>query len=108
VLFFAVALTMVRSWGSAADFVKQLVVSAILLAVVILGIRNFARFNLLGLFLVVACSTLVGSAGELITQPNAFYRANAYGMLLELLVLLAWPLVQWRLQGQEAVVTGAD
>lgn len=108
VLFFAVAGTMVRSWGSAADFLEQFVVSAILLAVVILGIRNLARFNLLGLFLVVACSALLGSAAELITQPNAFYRANAYGMLFAMVVLLAWPLVLWRLQGQEAKAPGAN
>jgi len=99
VLFFAVAATTVRSWGSPADFVKQFVVSSILLAVVIFGIRNFVRFNLLGLFLVVAGSALLGGAAELITQPNAFYRANAYGMLLALVVLLAWPLVMWRVQG---------
>ncbi|HUN62366.1 MAG TPA: CPBP family glutamic-type intramembrane protease [Candidatus Sulfotelmatobacter sp.] len=108
VLFFAVAGTMVRSWGSAADFLKQFVVSAILLGVVILGIRNVARFNLLGLFLVVACGALLGGAAELITQPNAFYRANAYGMLLALVVLLAWPLVLWRVQGQEVTAPGPN
>jgi hypothetical protein len=105
VLFFAVALTMVRSWGSAADFLKQLVVSAILLGVVIFGLRNLVRFNLLGLFLVVACTALLGGVSELITQPNAFYRANAYGMVLTVVVLLAWPLVLWRGQGREATVS---
>ncbi|HTZ46885.1 MAG TPA: type II CAAX endopeptidase family protein [Verrucomicrobiae bacterium] len=99
VLFFAVAATMVRSWGSAADFLKQFLVSAILLAVVIFGIRNFVRFNLLGLFLIISCTALLGGAAELITQPNTFYRANAYGLLVALVVLLVWPLVLWRVQG---------
>jgi len=108
VLFFAVAVTMVRSWGSPADFVKQFVVSAILLGVVILGIRNLVRFNLLGLFLVVVCGALLGGAAELVTQPNAFYRANAYGMLLAVVVLLAWPLALWRVQGQEATAPGPN
>jgi hypothetical protein len=99
-LSFAVAAGAVVSWGSPADFLKQFLVAAIMLAVVVFGMRRVVRFNLLGLFLIVACTSLVGGAAELLNQPNAFYRANGYAILAALLVLLAWPLVSWRLQGQ--------
>jgi membrane protease YdiL (CAAX protease family) len=101
-LFFAVAAALVTSWGSPADYLKQFIGSAILLGVVVFGIRRVVRFNLLGLFLVVVCSGLLGGAAEFVTQPNTFYRTNGYGILLAVVLLLAWPLVTWRLRGQEA------
>jgi hypothetical protein len=104
VLFIAVAAALVTSWGSPADFLKQFLVSAIVLTVVVLGIRRLVRFNLLGLFLIVACTGLVSVVSELITQPNAFYRTNAYLILTALLVLLAWPLVAWRMRTQGPAV----
>ncbi len=100
VLFFAVAAAVVFSYGSAADFLKQILASAIVLVVVVFGIRRVVRFNLLGLFLVVTCSALIVAASGLVTQPNAFYRTNGYGILLAVVLLLAWPLVSWRLRGQ--------
>jgi len=99
VLFFAVAAALVTSWGSPADFLKQFLASAIFLAVAVFGIRRVVRFNLLGVFLVVACTGLLAGAAQLITQPNGFYRANGYGILLAVVLLLAWPLVTWRLRG---------
>ncbi|HKN23269.1 MAG TPA: type II CAAX endopeptidase family protein [Candidatus Acidoferrum sp.] len=105
-LFFAVAAMLVTNWGSAADFVKQFLASVIMLAVVVYGIRRVARFNLLGLFLVIACTSLLGHASELVTQPNGFYRTNGYAILLAVALLLAWPLVTWRLRGQQ--VTAAN
>ena len=95
-LFVAVAAGMVFGWGSPADFLKQFLISAISLAVVVFGIRGIVRFNLLGLFLVVACSLLLGGAAELVSQPNPFYRANGYAILLAVALLLVWPLVLWR------------
>jgi hypothetical protein len=95
-LFFALAVGMVFSWGSPADFLKQFLVSVISLGVVVFGICRIVRFNLLGLFLVVACNLLLGGAGELVTQPNLFYRANGYAILLAIALLLVWPLILWR------------
>jgi hypothetical protein len=100
-LFFAVAAGMVVSWGSPADFLKQFLISAISLAVVVFGIRSIARFNLLGLFLVLACSLLLSGAAELVTQPNLFYRTNGYGILLAIALLLIWPLILWRTSSSE-------
>jgi len=45
----------------------------------------------------------LAGAAELVTQPNAFYRANGYGILVAMLTLLAWPLVAWRQQSGKAV-----
>jgi membrane protease YdiL (CAAX protease family) len=101
VLFFGVAAALVASWGSPADFLKQFLISTILLGVAVFGMRNIVRFNLLGLFLVVACTSLWGGVSELITQPSAFYRDNGYVILLAILLLLAWPLVSWRLRTQK-------
>jgi CAAX prenyl protease-like protein len=98
VLAIAVVMTLVGDWGSPADFLKQFLASAILLTVVVHGMRRIVRFNLLGLFLIAVCGGLVRVASELIAQPNGFYRANAYGLLIALVVLLAWPLLLWRMQ----------
>jgi len=99
-LFFAIAAALVTSWGSPADFLKQFLVSAIMLAVVVFGIQRLVRFNLLGLFLIVTCTALLGTASELLTQPNRFYRLNGYVILAVIVLLLAWPLVVWRQRGQ--------
>jgi membrane protease YdiL (CAAX protease family) len=105
VLFFAVAAGLVTNYGSPADFLKQFLASAILLAVAVLGIRRVVRFNLLGVYLVITCTALLGGAVELISQPDAFYRSNGYGILLALVLLLAWPLVNWRLRGSASGAT---
>ncbi len=83
-------------WGSPADFAKQWLAQAIFLAVVVFGVRRVMRFNILGCFLVLAILALVGDAATLLPQPNAFYRANGYAVVLMLVLLLAWPFVAWR------------
>jgi hypothetical protein len=102
VLFFAVPATFVLSYGSAADFLKQFLAVAILLAVVAMGMRRVVRFNLLGLFLVTLCTALLSGAAALAAQPDGFYRTNGYGILLAVVLLLAWPLLTWRLRGRAA------
>lgn len=104
-LFIAVAAAMVSTWGSPADFVKQFVASAMVLAVVVFGIRGFVRFNLLGLFLIAVCVGLLGVFADLVAQPNTFYRANAYGILIALVALFLWPLVLWRMRSQAVTTT---
>jgi hypothetical protein len=86
---------LVFSWGSRADFLKQFLAQLILLAVVVFGIQQLVRFNMLGLFLVAACTALLGSAVQFLGQPDAFYRYNGYLLLLAIVVLLAWPLMTW-------------
>ena len=98
VLFLTVAASMIASWGSPLDFVEQFVVAAILLGVVVFGIRRVARFNLLGWFLVIACTRLLGGAVELLSQPSKFYQTQGYIVVAALGLLLLWPLLTWRMR----------
>ncbi len=87
------------NWGSPADLAKQLLARLILLGVIVLGVRYVMRFNILGCFLVVAGISLLGGAAELLSQPDSFYRANGYAVLLALVLLFAWPFAAWRMSG---------
>jgi membrane protease YdiL (CAAX protease family) len=86
------------SWGNPSDLAKQFLAQFILLGVLVLGVRYFVRFNLLGCFLVVAGTSLVAGAAELLAQPDSFYRANGNAVLLALILLFAWPLIAWRMR----------
>jgi hypothetical protein len=105
-LFFAMAAAMVTNWGSPADFLKQFLGRLILLTVVVFGIRWVARFNLLGWFLVIVCTGMLGAGLELTGQPDAFYRSQGYIVVTASAVLLAWPLVLWRLRSGESAAAG--
>jgi hypothetical protein len=89
-------------WGTPADLMKQFMARLILLGVLAFGVRRLMRFNILGCFLVVACTTLVSTAAELLVQPDSFYRANGYAIMLALALLFLWPLGAWRLRGANA------
>ena len=98
-LFFLGAFSLVGSnWGNPADLARLFFTKAILLTVLILGVHRFVRFNILGCFLALAVTTLLAGVTELMGQPNAFYRANGYAVLLTLFLLLAWPFAAWRMR----------
>ena len=98
-LFLLGALALAGSgWGGGADFAKQFLAGAILLGVLVFGVRRVMRFNVLGCLLVVACLSLLGAAAQLLGQPDAFYRTNGYAVVLMMGVLLAWPLAAWRMR----------
>lgn len=101
-LFLAVSAALVSNWGSSADFLQQFAATALILVVVVFGIRRIARFNILGWFLVITCTSLLGGAIELLSQPNRFYQMQGYMVMSALAVLLLWPLVTWRLKPQLA------
>jgi membrane protease YdiL (CAAX protease family) len=69
-----------------------------LVAVVALwyGVARIARFNALGYFLLAASLALVPAAIELLQQPNPYFRANGYAVVVLMLAILAWPLIEWR------------
>jgi hypothetical protein len=94
----AVLATVGTAWGTPADFAKQFLAGALLLGLLIFGISRVVRFNLLGAFLVVAGTSLLAAAAKLVSQPDAFYRANGYAVLLLLAGLLAWPLAAWSMR----------
>ncbi len=85
-------------WGDGMDFAKQFLAGAILLVVIVFGVRRVIRFNVLGCFLLVACMALLGAAVQLLAQPDAFYRTNAYALIVAMLALLVCPLVAWRMR----------
>jgi membrane protease YdiL (CAAX protease family) len=84
------------NWGSPADLAKQFLATLILLGVLVFGMRYVMRFNILGCFLVIAGTSLLGGAWELVSQQDSFYHANGYAVLLALILLFAWPLMTWR------------
>jgi membrane protease YdiL (CAAX protease family) len=94
----AASATVGTAWGTPADFAKQFLAGALLLGLLVLGIRRVMRFNMLGGFLVVAGISLLAAAAKLVSQPDAFYRANGYAVLLMLAGLLAWPLAFWKMR----------
>jgi len=84
------------NWHDPMDVAKKMIIATVWIAVIDLGVRHVIRFNVLGYFLIIAGLALLGGAGELLGQPDSFYRANGYGVLAALLALFAWPLVGWR------------
>jgi len=92
------------SWGSPADLAQRFATQFIVLGVLALGVRYIVGFNILGCFLVVAGTSLLGGASELLSQPDSFYRANGYAVLVALVLLLAWPLIAWRMRGSASTV----
>jgi hypothetical protein len=88
--------TMPNNWGNSADYAKQWVAGTILLAVLVLGVRYVMRFNIFGCFLAIGIISLASGAAELVGQPDRFYRLNGYAVIAAVVLLLAWPLVNWR------------
>lgn len=84
------------NWGGPADFAKQWVAEIILLGVLVFGVRFVMRFNILGCFLVLAIIALISGAADLLGQPDHFYKLNGYGLVVALVLLLAWPFFAWR------------
>ena len=93
------------NWGSPADLAKQFLAGLIVLSALVFGVRRVIRFNILGCFLIVGGTSLLGGASELLSQPDSFYRANGYAVLLALALLFAWPFVAWRM-GDSARAAG--
>ncbi len=104
-LFLAIAASFVSDWGTPADFVKQFLGNAILLAFVVFGIRRVSRFNLLGCFLVIAAVGLAGGALGLLSQPEHFYHLQGYLVVAALALLLGLPLVTWRISPETELPT---
>jgi membrane protease YdiL (CAAX protease family) len=98
-LFFLGAMFLAGSdWATGIDFAKQFLADAILLGVIVFGISRVIRFNVLGCLLIVTLLALLGAAAQLLPQPDAFYRTNGYAVVAMMLMLLALPLIVWRMR----------
>jgi len=85
-------------WATGIDFAKQFLAEAILLGLIVFGVSRVIRFNVLGCILIVALLSLLGAAAQLLEQPDAFYRANSYAVILLMVFLLGWPFTVWRMR----------
>jgi hypothetical protein len=83
------------NWGSPSDFARQALAQAFLLGAVVVVVRWIAKLNLLGYFLAITFTSILGGMVELFGQPDPFYRANGYACVVGLVLLLAWPLTGW-------------
>ena len=101
-IFLIGAATLVGDWGSAGDYAQKYLLNCILLGAIVLGIRWIAKFNLLGIFLVLMSTSMLSAALPLLKQQNSFYRGNAYAILAALVVLLAWPFLKWQMAPKQA------
>lgn len=95
-LFFLGVLALLGNWGSNAELVFKLLSAVLWLTLIVWGVVRVARFNLLGCFLVLAGASLIGAAATLLAQPNPYYRANGYGVLLVLGLFYVWVALTWR------------
>lgn len=89
------ALAQIGDWGGPADFLKRLSTQLLLVGLVWWGIKRIVRFNLLGYFLLSVALALSGAAVQLLRQPNRFFLANGFAVVLALLAFLLWPLAGW-------------
>jgi membrane protease YdiL (CAAX protease family) len=108
-LFILVSLALVGGgWGGPADFAKQWIAQAIVLAALVFGVAGVMRFNILGCFLALFLMSLAGDAGEFLGQPDRFYRLNGYVMVAGLAVAVILPLMAWCAGPRAADIPQAD
>ena len=72
-----------------------------LLAVVVFGIRRVVRFNRAGMLPGGGEHEAAGGRGGALSQSDGFYRFQGYLVLAALALLLAWPLVAWRMGSRQ-------
>lgn len=94
-LLASLAIFSVPRWGSRGDFVQSAVLGFLELAIIWWGARYVARLNLLGYFLLAMLLALSPAIGDLIRQPNTFYRTNGAILIAAVAFLLILPLVWW-------------
>jgi membrane protease YdiL (CAAX protease family) len=102
ILFLLAAVAFVgANWGNPADFAKQFLMEAILLGVIVLGVRYIVRFNLLGGWLMITLSSLLTGAAAMLGQPEPSYRSTGFILLSAAVLLLVWPLAGWRMRSTQ-------
>ena len=95
ILFSILLTTNVAAPGS---FFREAAFHLFTITAVWFGITRLVRFNVLGYFLIAATVALASPAAELLRQPNPYFRANGYAVIVAALAMLAWPLMRRRPQ----------
>jgi len=76
-------------------FLQETALQLVVFSTAWLAVKHAFRFNMLGYFLLAAMTALIPDAAELVRQPDAYFRGNAYAVFAFAAALLAWPLVCW-------------
>jgi len=95
-LIVALTVFMSGNYATFGSFARAVAILLAAIAVVWFGVTRLVRFNLMGYFLLAMLLLLGKTAGELLEQPNPFFRANGYAVLVFAAALLAWPIFEWR------------
>jgi len=90
-----VAVLLATNAATPGTFLWEAAFHVAIFAALWLSVKHIVRFNVLGYFLLAAMTALVPDAIELLAQPNAYFRANGYAVIVFAIALLAWPLMFW-------------
>jgi membrane protease YdiL (CAAX protease family) len=94
-LVILVAMLFATNAATRGTFLQETAFQLVVFSTAWLAVKHAFRFNMLGYFLLAAMTALIPDAAELVRQPNAFFRGNAYAVFAFAAALLAWPLVSW-------------
>ncbi|MGH9594079.1 MAG: hypothetical protein ACRD5L_13390, partial [Bryobacteraceae bacterium] len=98
-LIILIAALITTNVANSGSFLREAMFHVVALTVLWFGIARIARFNVMGYFLLAAMIVMVPGATELLEQPNAFFHANGYVVIVFALGILAVPLLLWRRGG---------
>ena len=90
------AALMATGAATPGGFLREAALRLATLTALWFGVTCVARFNAMGYFLFAAMTALVPGAMDLLSQPNTYFRANGYIVIVFALALLAWPMALWR------------
>ena len=82
--------------ATTSAFFREAAFQLVAVAALWYAVTRIARFNVLGYFLIAAMLVLIPGAIDLLEQPNPYFHANGYTVLVFGLAFLAWPLTRWQ------------
>jgi hypothetical protein len=91
-----VALLLATDAATLGTFLREAAFHVAVFAIAWLAVKHVLRFNVLGYLLLAVMTELIPEGIDLITQPNVYFRGNAYAVIVFAAALVAWPLVSWR------------
>jgi len=95
-LMVAYAVVMATNVATPSAFLREFAFHLVAVVALWYGVTRVARFNAMGYFLLAATIVLVPAAIELLEQPNPYFQAGGYAVVVCAVALLGWPAVMWR------------